>query len=790
MLRRLLLWLLFLPIQMLLGLLFVAAELVRVLLHPFKPRKLGLHPPGSELCSIVILNWNGRHLLEESIPALVQAVRKTGKPHEILVVDNSSEDDSIAWLNQRYPDVRILALNRNYGFGEGNNRGVEAASHGIVVLLNNDMIVSEDFIEPLLGAFSDPSVFAVASQVFFPAGKRREETGNTRGWMKWGYLNLSHDPIEDYHYSRRYLPVLWAGGGASAFDRAKFLALGGFSGIFSPCYFEDTDLSYRAWRRGWKVLVAAHSQVLHKHRSSSSSRFSASALSRLIEQRRLWYLWKNYPLAELLRCLMWFPVQLTVKASVADYLGALKKAPYVLFSRLWEPRHVFGHRRIFHWIKHPLSYLNFFYPDRAEAGRASRSRLRVLAVSAYLPHLGYHGGAGRVFQLLIRVALKHDVSLLTFVETERESEEVVQIEPHCKRVETVLRRAFRPVSLYPYEPFEEFNTDEFRARMEKLLTGQDFDIIHYEWTQMAQYADLAPRLPSLMTEIEVNYAAHQSQVRYEESTVRRLKRFYDTLQTLYREVEMCRKIDRVICVTDVDKDFLRGYLPSEKLEVINTGVDTQYFRPGASQLIEPNSVAFVGAFRHQPNIDAMTYFCSEVFPLILDQVPKARLYIVGSSPPEAILKLGNHPQIEVTGFVPDIREYYRKAQVIVVPVRTGVGIRGKILEGWAAGKAMVATPVACLGIRAIHGENIMVADSPGDFATWTVALLRNPDFCLKLARAGRRTAERHYDWAHLGEQLVATYEAMTRFKGNEAAERPTRSPIVTDSRTHGAAEKS
>jgi len=216
---------------------------------------------------------------------------------------------------------------------------------------------------------------------------------------------------------------------------------------------------------------------------------------------------------------------------------------------------------------------------------------------------------------------------------------------------------------------------------------------------------------------------------------------------------------------------------------VNTGVDTQYFKPGYHRRIEPNSIAFVGAFRHQPNIDAMTYFCSEVFPLILDQIPSARLYIVGSSPPDVILRLARHPQIDVTGFVPDIRDYYRKAQVVVVPVRTGVGIRGKILEGWAAGKAMVATPVACLGIRAVHGENIMIGDSPRDLATWTVALLRSPDFCLKLAKAGRLTAERYYDWSQLGKQLVATYESLAGFRNPEPIEEETSPPVLSEPRT-------
>jgi len=763
MLRRLLLWLFFLPLQFGLALIFGITDLLRAFRPRFRRGTAG-PAPNTELCSIVVLNWNGRQLLEESIPALVQAVANTGKPHEILVVDNGSEDDSIEWLTRHYPQIRILALDRNYGFGEGNNRGVQAAQHDIVVLLNNDMIVSEGFLPPLLDAFSDNSVFGVASQVFFPAEKRREETGNTRGWLRRGYLHLSHEPIEACHYTRGYLPVLWAGGGASAFHRTKFLALGGFSDIFSPCYFEDTDLSYRAWRRGWKVLVAARSQVLHKHRSTSSTRFAPWELSRIIEQRRLWYLWKNFPFVDLLRSFAWFPFQLTAKVSVKDYLGALKKLPAVLLARLAEPRHVFGHRRIFQWIEHPLSYLDFFYPDRAKEGRKGRSRLRVLALSAYLPHLGYHGGAGRVFQLLFRVALKHDLSLLTFVETEKELEEVAQIRPHCRRVETVLRRNFQPVSPYPYEPFEEFNTTEFRSLVEKVLTEEDFDIIHYEWTQMAQYADLARRIPSLLTEIEVNYAAHLSEVRYEKNPVRRFKRFYDALQTFYRELEMCRKVDQVICVTDVDNAFLSGYLPSDKLCVINTGVDTQHFRPARANLTERNSIIFVGAFRHQPNIDAMCFFCSEIFPLIQEQVPDARLYIVGSSPPDTILRLGQHPNIKVTGFVPDIRTYYHKAQVVVVPIRTGVGIRGKILEGWAAGKAMVATPVACLGIRAVHGENIMIAEKPREFAAWTAALLRNPEFCRKLGAAGRATAEQYYDWSLLGRQLISLYESLAGFE--------------------------
>jgi GT2 family glycosyltransferase/glycosyltransferase involved in cell wall biosynthesis len=766
MLRRFFLWLLFLPLQVAIGVVFLVVEGARLLRLPFARRREVSPPRRHDLCSIVVLNWNGRRLLEECLPALVKAVRETGKDHEVMVVDNGSADGSVAWLGEHYPTVRILALDKNYGFGEGNNRGIQAASHDVVVLLNNDIIVDEDFLAPLLASFADPDVFAASSQVFFPPGRRREETGNTRAKMRSGFLEVSHEPIERFHYSRKRLPVLWAGGGASAFDRRRFLALGGFSEIFSPCYFEDTDLSYRAWRRGWKVLLAVESHVLHKHRSSSRSRFKAAELTALVERRRLWYFWKNYPLRTVLGSLLLLPVHLADRLAFRDYLGALGRLPQVLLSRWLEPTHRFGHKMFFRWIEHPLEYLDHFFPGRALTTRTDS--LRILDVSAYLPHLGYHGGAGRVFQLLIRVARKHRVNLLSFVETEKEAEEIVQVAPHCRKTRVVYRRNFEPVSPFPYEPFEEFNSLEFRTKLEKLLTEEDFDLAHFEWTQMAQYRDLIRHIPTLLTEIEVNYAALQSQARLEKRLWRRFKRAYDTLQTMYREIEMCSRVDRVVCVTDVDRDFLRGYVPDEKLCVVNTGVDTQYFRPTPEAEIEPGSIVFVGAFRHQPNVDAMTFFCREIFPLIQEGAPQASLYIVGSAPPPEILKLTRNPGIHVTGFVQDIRDYYARAQVVVVPIRTGVGIRGKILEGWAAGKAMIATPVACLGIRAVHGENILIAEDPREFAMWTVALLGDQDFCLRIGADGRSTAERYYDWSKCADQLVSLYESLTGFATAEA----------------------
>lgn len=752
-------WLLLLPVQLLLAILHGAVEALRAfrLIFAFQPGE-GPDAPAvdRESCSVVIVSWNGRKLLEESLPPLYRALSRAGGSHEVLVVDNGSEDGTAEWLAELYPQIRLVALQANLGFGEGNNRGVRAASRDIVVLLNNDMIVEEDFLPPLLDAFEDPTLFAVSSQIEFPPERRREETGNTRGRFRRGYFHLEHAPIGPAHYSRRRLPILWAGGGAAAFHRSRFLQLGGFSSIFSPCYLEDTDLSYRAWRRGWTVQVAAESRVLHKHRSTSARRFAPKQLHALIEERKLWYLWKNFQFRRLLKHFLLYPLDLSEGFGMGTYLWSLRMLPAVLALRFQEPRRAVDDAVLEAWTWQPVRFLNQFLPDRSPD--AEGGRLKLLIVSAYLPHLGTHGGAGRVFQLMSRATQRHDVTLVCFIEASDDERFAQQARDCCRRVIAVPRNEFQALSPFPYEPFEEFNSPAFRNALADLLAEEDFDIAHFEWTQMALYHDLLPsRTVKILTEIEVNYAAHRTLVKVERNWLRKLRGYYNSMQTLYRELELCRLVDRVVCVTDQDQGYLEGFLEPDRLTVINTGVDPNEFR-FEEEGIEPDSIVFVGAFRHSPNVDAMRYFCNEIFPLILRERPQTRLYIAGSSPTREILELETNPQITVTGFVDDIRGYYQLAQVVVVPLRTGVGIRGKILEGWAIGRATVATSLACQGLRASHGENIMIADQPERFAMWTLSLLRNPGFCRRLGEAGRRTVERHYDWDRLADRVSELYQ--------------------------------
>lgn len=246
--------------------------------------------PLSRSASVVIPSWNGRDLLSQYLPSVVAALEDF-PDSEIIVVDNGSTDGSADFVRGEFPHVRVLGLETNLGFGGGSNAGIRAARNDIAVLLNNDMRVESDFLAPLLEGFTDETVFSVSCQIFFRDPNRvREETGLTQAWWENGGLRVRHrldDAITDLY------PCFYGGGGSCAYDRNKFLELGGFDELLAPFYLEDTDIGYMAWKRGWKVYYQPRSVVHHEHRGTIGKRFTNEQIQAVLKKNFLLFTWKN-----------------------------------------------------------------------------------------------------------------------------------------------------------------------------------------------------------------------------------------------------------------------------------------------------------------------------------------------------------------------------------------------------------------------------------------------------------------------------------------------------------------
>lgn len=240
--------------------------------------------PERSVC-LLVLNYNGREHLDVCLSSALEAVQRYGRPCPVVLVDNRSTEPDVEYVRTRYPAVEICVADSN-DFLFSLNAVVRDRKEDVVLILNNDTRVAADFIQPLVRYFDDTHVFAVTAKVYDWVG--RVTTGKRRGFFRhfWFYKKW------DYAFQKPGL-TLDACGGSSAFNRAHFLELGGFDPLYRPGYWEDTDLSYRAWQRGWKVIYEPQSVVYHKVSASFDKHYGRDTVTRLIRRNEILFTVKN-----------------------------------------------------------------------------------------------------------------------------------------------------------------------------------------------------------------------------------------------------------------------------------------------------------------------------------------------------------------------------------------------------------------------------------------------------------------------------------------------------------------
>ena len=215
-----------------------------------------------------------------------------------------------------------------------------------------------------------------------------------------------------------------------------------------------------------------------------------------------------------------------------------------------------------------------------------------------------------------------------------------------------------------------------------------------------------------------------------------------------------RLADRVLTVSEADRDAFSPFVEPGKLTVIPTGVDVDYFQ--AMPVEEAaNSLVFIGSMDWLPNEDAILYFADSILPLVKQQIPEVSLEVVGRSPSRKLLALAEREKsMRLTGWVEDIRPFVARGSVCIVPLRIGGGTRLKIFEAMAMSKAVVSTSVGAEGLPVRAGENILLADAPRDFADSVVSLLRDSNERRRLGTSARTLVQEKYSWRKVAETFV------------------------------------
>lgn len=234
--------------------------------------------------SVVIPNYNGRSLLEANLPSVHAALDAVGPGHEVIVADDASTDESVAYLEAYQPGVVVVKGEENGGFSTNINRGLRAATRELVFALNSDVRLTEDYFEPLLEYFDEPDTFGVMGSIRTEDGVRLLDGGKYPEYS-FGRIRstLNYRPAEGSKRAVR-LPTLFLSGANALIDREKLERGGYFSELFSPFYGEDVELGVRAWRLGWRCYYEPRA-ICHHSLGATISSFREQKEVRLISTR-------------------------------------------------------------------------------------------------------------------------------------------------------------------------------------------------------------------------------------------------------------------------------------------------------------------------------------------------------------------------------------------------------------------------------------------------------------------------------------------------------------------------
>ncbi len=727
-------------------------------------------PPPVKSASVVIPNWNGRDLLEKYLPSVVTALASNPQ-NEIVVVDNGSTDGSAAFLREHFPQVTLVALPENLGFGGGSNAGFRAARNRIVVLLNSDMRVAPGFLQPLLDGFTDAAVFAVSCQIFFSdPTKVREETGLTQGWWENGRLRVRHR-IDEKIISA--YPCFYGGGGSCAFDRDKFLELGGFDSLLAPFYLEDTDLGYMAWKRGWKVLFESRSEVYHEHRGTIGKKFTPEFIQSVLKKNFVLFCWKN--IHEWRRLVSHFFFAYS-EALVSVVFGSSRErtdlhALWRAFLQLPQACKSRWHARSLAAVTDTEAFrrpLGGYFRDRFQQLPVNPERLSVLFVSPYPICPPTHGGGVFMFQTSMELADLCDLHLIALLDYPQERKAHADLAARCASAEFLLRMKGTQNTFTSVSPhaISEFNNQDLAWLIHRQIYIKRVDVLQLEYLTMGQYAGAYRQIPSILFEHDIYFQSIARQLPNMKGLLKKTKARLEYLKALRYELGLLPNVDRVqVCSRD-NRQHLLSYLPQLEGRVddgLRAGIDTARYDFRATGR-EPETMLFLGSFRHLPNKEALEWFTRNVLPGVMKARPRARLIVIGSDPPPKHSLRELSDAIELHGFVEDVRTPLAQYAVFICPILSGSGVRVKLLEAFAAGIPVVSTTIGAEGLAGTDGEICGLADDPELFAAKIIELFDRPEMAEAMALRARQHVLENRDMRTITARLEQSYRMAVRHK--------------------------
>ncbi len=643
------------------------------------------------MVSIVIPVFNKLEYTRQCLQALDR--HTSGNNYEVIVVDNNSTDGTPDFLSGVAGHLKIIRNQKNEGFTVACNQGARAAQGNYIVFLNNDTEPQPGWLDALIETMErDASIGLAGSKLIYPDGRLQEAGGIVfNDGSGWNYGRFDDPEHPRYNYVREVDYV----SGASLLIRHTLLEeLGYFDELYSPGYYEDTDLCFQARAAGYKVVYCPFSRVIHHEGISSGTNLSQGM--------------KKYQV-------------INQEKFVAKWQEVLKEQSC---------------------------------PDPSQVIRASQRNAltNVLIIDPSLPLFDRASGSLRLFQIigLLRKGGHH----------------VTYIARNGVGQETYVRHLQKMgVEVYATDPEMMrrlgYEVPGRKIDLREILTARPYQSAILSFYDIAiQYLPLirqfSPQTKIVVDTVDIHFLreVRLAELKQDQNLQQKAE------ETQKAELGIYGQADAIITVTEKDWEAVETYLPGQPHAVIPNihaiSKDTPPFH-------DRQGLLFVGNFNHTPNDDAVRFFLEDIFPLVKQKLPEITLTIVGNNPPEDLQKL-NIPGLEVAGYVPSTLPYLQKARVAVVPLRYGAGMKGKVGEALAHGLPVVSTTIGAEGMELKHGENVLIADTPGEFASQIAALYGRQTLWEQLSVRGKETVQEKWSPERVYDILEATLRAVAESK--------------------------
>lgn len=388
----------------------------------------------------------------------------------------------------------------------------------------------------------------------------------------------------------------------------------------------------------------------------------------------------------------------------------------------------------------------------------------MLFVSPEFPWPPTSGGRLRTLSLLRCLGTRFEIHCVTFAEKDSTPPDagglrssvarltVVPLTPHRQSTWSRYARNMRRALQFAHPFVDRYSEPEARRAVCSLV-GQEREWIWLEHLWLAPYVTSRGQGATTLLDVHNVESAFYGQLR--RTTRNPLERagfcvFQQAARKIERRFLPC--FDRVLAVSEEERQLLGRDCSAERIFVVPNAVKLAL---GANAEGNHHTLYFAGRLDYAPNRQAMLWFCKRVWPLIQSRVPTARCQILGVCPERLGIELRRSPNMMVAGQVEEIEPFVAQSSLAIVPVVSGGGTRFKVLDAWAAGKAVVSTTKGAEGLAARHGENIWLADEPQEFADSVVRLLMDPELRAVLGGNGRKTVEERYSLERLQESLDA-----------------------------------